>query len=143
MASLVVLCGPPGAGKSTYAKGLRMRVLTADAIREGADPARTIAALHRELDACLARGESCVVDTCSLLQVERLRLLRMGRKAHARCELHRLDTPMHECRRRDGARAYPAKVSWHAVRQHAERTAFQLALEPWDEVRIVNGGYHG
>lgn len=138
--SLTLLCGPPGSGKSTYAARHKLTcvVLTADAIRDGADPARVVHDLWFGARAWLKKGRSIIVDVCGLQSDQRARWLQLARASNARARIVvfrsvSLDT----CKARNAARPNPARIDWcQAEIQRLE--AFQdVKDEDWDDIIFV------
>ncbi len=106
--ALVVLVGPAGAGKSTWAAS-RFRdaeVVSSDALRErvGTGPADleatddAFAVLEAIVAARLRRGLTTVVDTLGLDPTRRRAWLAAGRSAGLPCVAAVFDTPGELCR---------------------------------------------
>lgn len=148
--TLIVLCGMPGAGKSTWAaKQHGVIVISCDAVREGESPIHVFAAAHDRLHTLLTctcirdfpypdcpvhsgRAAATVIfDACSLQPFARSRLLHIGRAAGARCELVFFCTPMLTCAARNALRKQPARADWIDLRSQA-RLAYQATQhEGW------------
>lgn len=132
---LIVLCGLPASGKSTYAARLGVTVASADAIRTAnANPSHEFAKMHATLRAALRAGKHVVADACSLRPNERLALQRIGRDCYARCELVVFMVPWHVCLRRDAARAQSAKIDWVKWRGLLDDAWRAAPREHWDRV---------
>lgn len=150
-AVLHVLCGLPGAGKSTLALRLAhaarsesfaaVSVHSADAVRtERLEPARVFQELRRAVESALERGGLVIVDSCALRAHERTYLLALGRRAYARCELVLVTTHWQTCIERDRARGPRASlVDWPSAMALFELTRRVVYVEGWDIVRCVDG----
>ncbi|MEG3616011.1 ATP-binding protein [Isoptericola haloaureus] len=105
-AGVVLVCGPAGAGKSTYARALGRagyvvlsfdREAWARGLRSHPLSDRDAAALHRSLQARLvelvATGERVVVDTSFWSRALRDRYRDLVRPLGVEAEVHYLDTP--------------------------------------------------
>ncbi len=143
--ALVVLVGPGGAGKSTWA-AQRYRadeIVCADSLRAvvGSGPHDLEASvdafdlLDRIVTARLSRGLTAVVDTLGSDAVRRARWRDLGRTAGLPTVLVVLETDAEVCRRRNAARdrPVPAKVLAEQIRRH-RALATSLDLEGWDLV---------
>ncbi len=153
MATLFLLCGMPGAGKTTLAVRLarRHRALHLDPdawlVRLGLDPfdddlRKRVGDLQDDQVLELLRlGVSVVVETGTWLRAQRSRQREAARAVGARVELHVLDVPLQERWRRISARnerpgavviTYDQLVSYERLWQAptaAERAMFD-APEP-------------
>ena len=133
--SLVVLVGPAGAGKSTFAarQFAPDEVLSSDRYRamiagDEADQAATKAAfgrLHRELVVRLAGGRLTVVDATSLEPAARRALLVRARRAGVPATAIVFDLPDVVVLERNAARR-PRVVDEAVVRRHLARLRTQL-----------------
>jgi predicted kinase len=124
--ALVLLVGPAGAGKSTWARARfgRSEVLSSDDLREmvsddAADQDATrdaFAVLHVIARARLRRGLLTVVDATNLLASSRRPLLEMGRRYARPVVAVVFDVPLDELLRRNAGRK--RMVPEATVRRH-------------------------
>ena len=149
--AVVVLIGPAGSGKSTWALDhyRRAEVVSSDDLRGivGSGPADLDATadafdlLERIVAARLSRGLTTVIDTLGLDAVRRTAWRDAARAAGLPAVAVLLDTPADECRRRNAHRdrPVPAPVLAEQVRRATAARA-DLPDEGWDHVEIVPGG---
>lgn len=112
--SVIVLCGPAGCGKSTFAvRHFRpTHVISSDLCRrlvcdDEADQryhSQTFALLNFLIGQRLSINRLCVVDSTAVTQAARKCLLDLGRKYRVRTELYLFDIPLETCLERDRAR---------------------------------------
>lgn len=145
MTTLTLLCGMPGAGKSTYASRVpNAVVLTADAMRLRPDvaPRRLFAELFARARKRLTEGHNVVIDVCALRREDREPWLRVARDVGADTHLVLIDTPYATCRERDAKRpaAEQAKVDWNAMYTRWSQTKRAHYAEGWGRTSIVSGG---
>lgn len=149
--ALVVLVGPAGAGKSTWAAaGYRdAEVVSSDALRErvGTGPADldagddAFAVLEAIVAARLRRGLTTVVDTLGLDTTRRRAWLAAGRAAEIPCVAAVFDTPGELCRARNRQRdrPVPARALTSQLRRMRAASA-EITDESWDLVVREDGG---
>jgi predicted kinase len=102
----VVLCGPPGAGKSHLARALAARHpfahLDSDRLRRAlvnwpayspAESARLFAAYHEVMDRLLARGVSVICDATNLKEIYRRPLYAISEKRNAKLVIVQVESP--------------------------------------------------
>ncbi|MGD9990306.1 LLM class flavin-dependent oxidoreductase [Pseudonocardia sp.] len=149
--ALVVLVGPAGAGKSTWAAAryrdaeivssdaLRARVGTGPADLDAGDDA--FAVLEAIVAARLRRGLTTVVDTLGLDAGRRRAWLAAGRAAGMPCVATVFGTPAAVCRarNRERDRPVPAPALTSQVRRMPGVSA-EIAGEQWDLVVRESGG---
>ncbi|HET7213298.1 MAG TPA: AAA family ATPase [Terriglobia bacterium] len=112
--SVIVLCGPAGCGKSTFAvRHFRpTHVISSDLCRrlvcdDEADQryhSQTFALLNFLIGQRLSINRLCVVDSTAVTQAARKCLLDLGRKYRVRTELYLFDIPLETCLERDRGR---------------------------------------
>ncbi|WP_214401587.1 LLM class flavin-dependent oxidoreductase [Pseudonocardia lacus] len=149
--ALVVLVGPAGAGKSTWAASRyrEVEVVSSDALRErvGTGPAdldattEAFAVLEAVVAARLRRGLTTVVDTLGLDPRRRRDWLAAGRATGLPCVAVVFDTPGALCRARNRQRdrPVPAPALTAQLRRMPEVSA-EVAAEGWDVVVRERGG---
>jgi len=138
--ALVVIGGPPGAGKSTLAARVveRVPVLDPDGTRAALGPdtewADALAAWHAELRAALADGAGAVAVTTALRHGHRLGLARAASAAAAPAHLLMLDADASLCRAGRAAQAdarIPDGLFEHLIREwEAYRRDLSTATDP-------------
>ncbi len=110
---LILLIGIPGSGKSTYARKLRKRTLSLDAIRQRlygnanilGKSSETDRELRRQLEALAAAGKDAVLDATHVSKTRRGRMIRLGRRlGYGRIVGVWLKTPLAECLARNRRR---------------------------------------
>lgn len=135
---LVVLCGAPGSGKSTWASRFpRADVLSTHDLRVAAEPAgdsywrRMLVSARARLDA----GRGVVVDACNVRPQLRRLWLRLDEPAL----LVVLRTDPALCRRAQAGREFPVPtdVVSRYCRDLERALRSQIAAEPWAAVQIV------
>ena len=109
--SIIVLCGPAGCGKSTFAvRHFRStHVISSDFCRRLVCDDETDQRYHSETFALLnfligqrlSINRLCVVDSTALTPGARKALLALGRKHRVRTELFLFDIPLEKCLERD------------------------------------------
>ena len=148
--ALVVLIGPSGAGKTTFAAGhfSPTQVLSSDAFRgvvsdDPRDQTATDAAfelLHAALAMRLARGRLTVVDATNVEAWARERLLVAARRHRRPVVAIVFDLPLSTCLERAAARTdHPVPVA--AIRRHHARmraSLDRLPAEGFDPVIVLS-----
>lgn len=138
MTQLVLTVGLPGSGKSTWAKqwvaedpARRARVnrddlramLRGQLVWGDRDLEEQVTAAQRAtVRALLATGISVVVDDTNLNPARRNALVSIGQAAGADVLIHRMDTPVEECIRRDALRPPHQRVGEAVIRRLAAIT---------------------
>jgi predicted kinase len=147
--SIVVLVGPAGCGKSTFAAQhfSPAEVLSSDAFRElvagdaadqGASPA-AFSLLRHALDERAKRRRLTVVDATNLTRRERRRFLAVARRYALPSIAVAVDLPLEVCRQRATERADRVVTPAVVERQHAalKRQLDAIGDEGFDEVAIL------
>jgi predicted kinase len=146
MATLTVLMGPPGAGKTTWLQanqrpGLVMcsteRIRTDTKLRESA-AAAYIAALEGKARNGLQAGRDVVIDGCNTRQRERSRWLHLAHACGATTELVILDTPLQQALDAQASRTHPVPLD--KVRRYHDQFRQALSVvhrEGWAKVTHV------
>ncbi|HYM14833.1 MAG TPA: AAA family ATPase [Dehalococcoidia bacterium] len=109
----VMLVGPPGVGKTAFARALRERtavaVIESDAVREalfaapthgGAESAAVFEAIHAALRELLARGVSALLDATNLVERDRAVVYGIAEDLGARLIVVRVTAPASVVRKR-------------------------------------------
>lgn len=145
MKLLTVMCGPPGAGKSTWIENncpdavrLSTEVVRRNPRRRMMSQLGGIKTLAPDL---LRRGQHVVVEACSTKKRDRLDWLQVARVSHAPTQLVIVNTDLQTCLARQsprGRHGVPAAV----VQAHHDRLMADLdtiPLEGWGEILEVSG----
>lgn len=145
MKLLTVMCGAPGAGKSTWiddncpdAVRLSTEVVRRNPKRKMMSQLGGIKTLAPDL---LRRHLHVVVEACSTKKRDRLDWLQVARVSHAPTQLVIVQTDLKTCLARQELRGN-ASVPESIVRAHHSRLAADLPTiesEGWDEVVQVSG----
>ena len=149
--AVVVLVGPPGSGKSTWAAD-RYRseeIVSSDGLRGvvGSGPhdldasADAFSLLEQIVAARTGRGLTTVIDTLGTDEARRQAWLARAREVGMPAVVVVIDTSEAECRRRNAERdrPVPASTLGSQLRRHRELVE-RLPLEGWDVVHTVPGG---
>ncbi|MFI9789007.1 AAA family ATPase [Kitasatospora sp. NPDC051984] len=144
--ALVLLVGPPAAGKSTLLRDVAAhRIVSLDRLRAAVsrpgdqDATADALVLQQQILAMrLRRGETTYVDNCSLLPEHRAPLLDLARRYGRPTVAVLIDAPVDQLLLRNGRRSGPERVPERylldAHRLAADARA-QLAAERIDEIR--------
>lgn len=142
-AGLVVLCGPAGSGKSTFARRAfpetaivssdRLRAMLADDEREQGISPEAFELFHRIIEVRLRRGLLAVADSTALAPEARRALRSIARRARAPVTVILFDLPEATCLAWDARRERP--VGPAVIRR--QWTMLQEARS-----RIPDEGYH-
>ena len=140
-ATLIVLVGLPGAGKSTFYRtrfAATHEHVSKDALRGAARPERQ---QQRLVDAALERGQSVVVDNTNATVAARAPLIASARARGAAVVGCYFDASVAECRKRNRQRQGTARVPDVAIYACAKRLAPPSYAEGFDALFRV--GLHG
>ena len=135
--AVVVLCGLPGSGKSTWcASNLEAShvVVSKDRMKKAR---RKAARQARELRAALAAGCSVVVDNTNLTVADRAAIVVIAREFGAPVEAVLVEAPLATCLERNAARVGTTCVPEGILRGMARRFEPPTLAEGFVEVRIV------
>jgi predicted kinase len=112
--SVIVLCGPAGCGKSTFASkhfkptqvisSDSCRALVCDDERDQRYQGQTFALLNFLVSQRLSINRLCVVDSTALTPAARKGLLDLARKHQVRAEVFLFNIPIEKCLERDRLR---------------------------------------
>jgi len=138
--ALVITCGLPASGKSTWAnRQPNAVVLSSDRIRTtGANASIVFGSLYAQARSGLLAGATVIVDVCALRPADRLEWLRFGRGHGARCEIVCFEVAPDVCRKRDSVRAYPTlHFDWNRSGRLVQIAHERVRHEGWDRVSWV------
>ena len=134
--AIVLMVGPPGVGKTTFARALRARtgieILESDAVRRSLFPRPTYGrtesravfdAIHASADERLAEGAAVVIDATNLVEAERAVVYRMADRHGASCVVVRVT-------------ARPAVVRERLV-QRSARSPSEAGVEVYERMRRI------
>lgn len=151
---LVVLAGPAGSGKSTWAAAHfpadavvssdRLRAVVGAGEDDIAASADALALLDRIVAARVARGLTTVIDTTGLDADRRARWRELAAARPMACVAVGFDTPAPECRARNRVRRHPVPAdalraqlrAWPAARDALAAEGFDRVLAP-EPARVV------
>lgn len=159
--ALVVLAGPAGAGKSTWAESNfrpeqivssdRLRAMVGASERDQSVSAEAFELLETLLQARVGRRLTTVVDSMGFDSEARTRWREMAVKAGMASIVVIFDTAPGECRRRNAARPRSVPVGvldqqlkrWKTVRSEIESEDFDITLTDPGQVRLVPAAMAG
>jgi len=143
--SVIVLCGPAGCGKSTFAvRHFRpTHVISSDLCRRLVCDDETDQRYHSQSFALLnfligqrlSINRLCVVDSTAITSGARKSLLDLGRKYRVRTELFLFDIPLEKCLERDRTR--PRSVGPRVIEEQYrlfKRAEETVRSEGFDEI---------
>ena len=142
---VVVLCGLPGSGKSTYLDGLKVTALSSDHLRQLLADDETDQSIHAQvfetlrylLRQRLALGRPVTyIDATNLTPEERHPYIAIGRAYGSEIEAVFFDVPLEICLERNRRR--PRSVPEDAVRKMAAKLKAPSAEEGFSRVTIVH-----
>lgn len=149
--SLVVLVGPPGAGKTTFARKhfKATEVLSADHFRAMLSDSEdnqyvtedAFRILAEAAKVRLRRGLLTVVDACSLGEGDRKHLLELARDSYARAVVVVLSAPARACVQRAGQRAerpLPEEVVRKLHNKFTQEALPKVLKEKWHRAYVLD-----
>jgi predicted kinase len=147
MIKLIVLCGLPGSGKSTWASKHTSQdtlLFSSDDIREELwgdaaiqdNPKRVFELLYSRAKYAMKNGFSAIIDSTNLKAKDRKNLLKELKPYAERCEIRIFATSLEECilRQEKRARKVPAEVIERMTRGKQEPSI----EEGWDIIVRVH-----
>ncbi len=148
--SVVVLVGPAGCGKSTFAAGKfrpsqvissdRARLLVCDDERDQRFNPQAFALVHFLIEQRLGINRLCVVDSTALTAAARRSLIELARRHRVPCEALVLDVPLQTCLERDAKRERSVGAAVIERQFQAfEQAKGALAQEGFDRVLTLCG----
>lgn len=152
--TLLVLCGPAGCGKSTFAarRFLETTIVSSDRCRGMVCDDENDQTVNRAafdlfyfiLQKRMQLGRFCVADSAALQPFARTNLRQLASRFGYRCCLLIFDTPPDICLQRDGQRT--RQVGESVVKYHAGllvQTLRDAPNEGWEWLRIIREGEPG
>ena len=145
--NLVVLCGLPASGKSTYAKEFSEKynanIHSSDKIREelsGDVNNQSInelvfRTLHNRIKDDLRNGISCIYDACNISYKRRMAFLQELNKIHCEKICFLMATPYEECIKNNANR--DRKVSECIIERMYRNFDVPYYYEGWDKIEIL------
>ena len=146
--SVIVLCGPAGCGKSTFADQhfRSTHVISSDFCRrlvcdDETDQryhTQTFALLNCLVGQRLSINRLCVIDSTALTLGARKSLLDLGRKYRVRTELFLFDIPLEKCLERDRSR--PCSVGPRVIEEQYrlfKQAQETVRSEGFDEIVVL------
>ena len=150
MAKLIILCGLPGSGKSSYAKAIKdyddednTIIHSSDAIRgelfgdpsfQG-DNSKVFELLHKRVRADLQAGRTVIYDATNITRKARRGVVNLAHPINDTVECHIIWTDPIECRRRDSLRG--RKVGSEVIEKMLRRWQSPFIDEGFDSINIV------
>lgn len=142
MAELVMMCGLPGCGKSTYAKKTGYVVCSSDEIREVfgiSDNQKVFEELHKRIRSALNDGKSVVYDATNLSRKRRIGFLQQVKQwkiSDLKTRVVFFAVPLSICKKQNLMRdaVVPNSVYDKFIRQ----IQIPDIEEGWDEVEIIH-----
>jgi predicted kinase len=142
MAHVTLMVGPPGSGKSTYARRVpNATVISTDAFREGeADNyGHLLASSYKKLNHALAEGKDCVFDSPSANPVIRRAVRNIARKHGASISAAIMQTGLETCvkaQRERGPAAVP-RAAVERIHENIQRQLPAICKEGYDGIGFV------
>lgn len=139
---LVLLIGVPGVGKSTFCE----QYLTVSHVRVNLDTLKRRPRELRTVQACIANGQSLVIDNTNVLAFDRARYIPLTKAAGYRVIGYVFECPVEDAIQRNAKRSSDSRVPSHVI------CAFNDKFQPptWDEgfdelwrVTVANSNFVG
>ena len=153
MAKLIILCGLPGSGKSSYAENYKAVddavcnditvIHSSDAIREELfgdagsqeDNGRVFELMHKRVREDLKAGKTVIYDATNVTRKARKSAIACAHPTNDTIECHIIWADPHECIRRDSLRS--RKVGAGVIDKMLRRWQSPWKDEGFDEVKII------
>lgn len=153
MAKLIILCGLPGSGKSSYAQAFKefddaiyegnTVIHSSDAIREElfgdpsfqGDNAKVFELMHKRVKADLQAGKTVVYDATNVTRKARRGAINLAHPTNDTIECHIVWADPNECIRRDSKR--DRTVGKEVIDKMLRRWQSPWVDEGFDEVKVI------
>lgn len=151
MATLFILCGVSGSGKSTEALNLLKQkayylentvLVSSDNIREELsfyeDQSRNgevFKIFHKRIAEALKNGNDCITDATNITIKSRKSIIEIGKKYNARIECRLICTPTQVCLERDVIRQHA--VGKDVIEKQIRKFQVPFYEEGFDEIKLV------
>lgn len=148
---LIILCGIPGCGKTTYAKGIckdasNVIYISSDTIRQElygdeniqGEPSEVFAVMQERTIGWLNNGVSVVYDATNLTRKDRAGIISVCPK-FVKIECHIIWAEIEECIKRDDNRN--RHVGRHIINKMVQRFQMPYYDEGIDEIKIIRDTY--
>ena len=142
MSKFMMICGPAGCGKSTFAKTLDGEVFSSDAIREELygdasvqdNPGLVFKKLYQRLFNCLREGGNAILDATNLYHKDRVGVLNSVHNIapDAECVCFAFNTDYETCTARNQRR--DRHVPDNVIARHLNRYEYPSMDEGWDKI---------
>jgi predicted kinase len=133
MSEAVIFIGVQGAGKSTF---YRERFSDTH-VRINLDMLKTRRREQLIFDACIAAGQSFVIDNTNPLPGDRVRYATPAKAAGFRVVAHFFSTPLNEALRRNNLRQLKQKIPAAALAGTFKKTQRPTLAEGFDEIHTM------
>lgn len=152
--TLIILCGPAGCGKSTFARKYfletqivssdRCRALISDNESDQSVSGMAFKIFHLLIDMRLSRGRLTVADSTALDRGARMRLKKLAAKHNCHTLLVMFNVPLEMCLKQNVSRernVEPAVIKKHM--QKLGRAARAITEEEYDQYYVFDQGQAG
>lgn len=142
---LIILIGPPAAGKSTWRQQFRGEVISPDDIRRDLfgvqyDPRVEPAVwrlAYKRLAQALAAGKEVCFDATNLTRARRRPLIKIGRRAGAAVEAVVFLRDLEELLKRDAGRPPGKRVGEKVIKAKYKQLEMPTYEEGFDKMKVV------